>query len=456
MDQSKENKVIIDGQTCYGGLNQPNLKFIKVNVDCWEKIFDFLSLRDILAMSQTCQRMRQIGGYYFRENFHGVPCALEENCRPNFYTSNEPIQLERDDFLRFIDTASIYGELAHLNDYLNMNLLTSLTTIRLCYVDLAEQEVEIFENQYDNQIERIELFVCTIHGNALQQLFDYCPNMKCLRMERNNFEPLAAAHSFFHQNYPSLREFQYTRGLQIDLAAMFLERNPSITCFNTDANDLWSGGHTLLASNVQLNRLSIELYSDEIKTVAIEFADLLKVLHKRGFYKQLHLVATWPLTISDYREFINGMTQFDAVEMLCTYQFHGLSSHMVYLKELHIRETEDGIALETLAVNLKQLERLWIKGADDQIILPFLRHSKRLKIAIVLLTDCERINLLAMNRERDKLKCERPSNVLIGVQETIYLNTKRISQNCHFNLVEITREESVHGKFEYISTYVEY
>lgn len=44
-------------------------EFLKLNVDCWENIFDYLSLVDILAMSKTCKRMRQIGGHYFREQF---------------------------------------------------------------------------------------------------------------------------------------------------------------------------------------------------------------------------------------------------------------------------------------------------------------------------------------------------------------------------------------------------
>lgn len=127
---------------------------------------------------------------------------------------------------------------------------------------------------------------------------------------------------------------------------------------------------------------------------------------------------------------------------------------MTQLNELHIRTAESDIDLETLAMNLKQLKRLWIQGTDGQIILPFIRHSKTLKIAIVRLSDAEEIDLLAMNQERNKL--ERPSNVLIGVQENVYLNTKGMSQNRNLSLVQITREESVHRKFEYISTYVEY
>lgn len=79
-----ENKVINDGIPYYGGVNQPR-HFLKVNVDSWEKIFDYLSFRDMLAMSQTCQRVRQIGGYYFRQNFHETVCRLDGSRAPYFF-----------------------------------------------------------------------------------------------------------------------------------------------------------------------------------------------------------------------------------------------------------------------------------------------------------------------------------------------------------------------------------
>lgn len=48
--------------------NQPPHS-MKVNVDCWEKISDYLSLADILAIMQTCVRMHEMVNYYCRLNF---------------------------------------------------------------------------------------------------------------------------------------------------------------------------------------------------------------------------------------------------------------------------------------------------------------------------------------------------------------------------------------------------
>lgn len=46
--------------------------FIMASVDCWQEIFDYLSLSDILEAMRSFVRLRQIGGYYFRENFREV------------------------------------------------------------------------------------------------------------------------------------------------------------------------------------------------------------------------------------------------------------------------------------------------------------------------------------------------------------------------------------------------
>lgn len=57
------------------------LLFLKLNVNCWEKVFDYPSLRDILSMSQTCKRMQLIGGHYYRDNFRSERVGFSENDR---------------------------------------------------------------------------------------------------------------------------------------------------------------------------------------------------------------------------------------------------------------------------------------------------------------------------------------------------------------------------------------
>lgn len=42
---------------------------LMLKVDHFEEIFDFLGLEDLNAISQSCTRLQQVAGYYFKEHF---------------------------------------------------------------------------------------------------------------------------------------------------------------------------------------------------------------------------------------------------------------------------------------------------------------------------------------------------------------------------------------------------
>lgn len=43
-----------------------------LNVDCWEKVYDYLSFEDIYNMGQTCKRLHRIAGLYVQQYFPAV------------------------------------------------------------------------------------------------------------------------------------------------------------------------------------------------------------------------------------------------------------------------------------------------------------------------------------------------------------------------------------------------
>ena len=40
----------------------------KLNAICCDDLFDWVSVKDLHSLGQTCHRMQQLTGYYFREN----------------------------------------------------------------------------------------------------------------------------------------------------------------------------------------------------------------------------------------------------------------------------------------------------------------------------------------------------------------------------------------------------
>lgn len=452
MSQSSESHIVIDGVRYYDAANQP-LHFVRVNVDCWERIFDYLSLHDILAMSQTCKRMSRIGGYYFCENFRSVSCELvEKKCRICMF------ELEQMDFLRSIETLHIFGGCHDLNElhtvFLNMDSYHSLTTIILHFVDLDENRAHQFESLLNN-VTSIELYKCTIHGDFFENFLKYCSKLKCLRADHINFHSHAVVDGLFLRELPMLQYLQYVGDAQNVKLRTFLEKNPNLKYFELDAHHIWMNRVWLIQSKFQLDCLAINFCSDGLNSRAmptIQFANLLKTLYANGSYKKLHLSIGIQSNF-DNQTFADEMVSLNALKV---WKFMGHSENyidltrLIQLQELHISGQLIEADLKTIATNLTELQRLYLYGhITTDYILQFLRHSRTLKVIALQGSLCDDLNLFILNQEREKLK--HAHKVLIGADQSTYLSMKWKAKNLNLRLVEIVRTERVEYYFDDIS-----
>lgn len=418
---------------------------IEVIMDCWKKIFDNLSLRDILVMSQTCRQMCEIAGYYFRKYFRGISCDIINN--EEFLI--QWFQFEQTEFLRFIDTLNIYGQLYDdFNPFPNA-MFGSLCKLNLCFVDLRENQIRGLQTAL-NTVETIELHSCAIFDGFFDKFFRYCPKLKCLRMNRVVFKSPTASNALFSQACCTLQYFQYTSTNQMSNKncglKKFLNQNPNIKYLEIDAEDLCLNRYSFVGLNTKLDYLAIKVRLDEIS--AVSFANLLKSLHQFGFYKKFHLTVESLPNIFEYQEFINEMISFDAFEKLYSIQYVSLPP-LTQLKELYIPGICFADDMETLSINLTQLERLHMVGARVDFILPFLRHSKTLKTISMLSDLDDALNVFALNQEREKVE----QRVIIGVSENVYLATKRNFGELNRRFVRVVRQESI--EFDFINKYID-
>ena len=49
--------------------NEERPRIFKLNIDCFDEIFDYLSTEDLLGIGQTCKTMQQVVGEYFKKNY---------------------------------------------------------------------------------------------------------------------------------------------------------------------------------------------------------------------------------------------------------------------------------------------------------------------------------------------------------------------------------------------------
>lgn len=425
-------------------LKQPP-KFVKMNVDCWENVFDLLSLRDILAMSETCKRMRQMAGFYFREYLPDIKCRFIAN-RGVFI--GYPTSILRTDFSGYITKLMVYD---YLEQFLFAEQYCSLKSLVLCSFDLNDTQIDYIKNVLEN-IENVDLKQCIIYGDLYETFLKYCPKLKRLRLHDVLFKPESILIRFFQRVYPTIEHLDlstcqmYPRNNELK---DFLERNKNLKHFGVSSNFLWTNRAVFIESNAKLDSFAIytEVSDDTVEVPAAEFINLLKMLYERKFFKSFHFkiieTSSW---WSDYQEIINEMSTLDALEVLVTNENVDLS-RLINLKELWFLDYNHVTDMDILATKLTKLERLYFHKASTDDIRPFFQHSKRLKSVKVyemnggsLLEGGIALNLLALNADRETLQATR--RVSICVEEAIYVATKNRKKNMNLDHVEIARWES--------------
>lgn len=406
----------------------------KLNVDCFERLFDYLSLRDIVSLSQTCKRMKQIGGYYFRETFH------------DRYIHN---QFD-------IESARHYGVEVHfLSEYIKRIQITNYTqrtlkadsfhSLNELYLSLISKPLSSYCDYFKDILGVIDsccIYLCDLDDDFYELLLKHCTNLKRLHLIRSG---RTLDTDWLCQTYPTLEYLRMTKvnlSLKNDELKRFFDENPKVKYLHVDNGFLWVHQDSLKKTNIQLDCLVVELYFSTRTTDS--YIELLKQLHERGVYKTLHLI------IFDWDGSSQLLSQALFIDKLRKLHLEMWTSNirlspLVHLQELYIPMISARRA-ETLAKNLVCLQRLWLQKASTAVILPIVRHAKRLntfRLEIIYgkpLLKNKVLDAVTLNKERQQLDGARM--VWIFVDEKIYLATKWAWGHLRFNLIDIKRIES--------------
>ena len=88
-------------------IEESHTTIFRLNMDCFEAIFDYLSLKDLHSFGQTCRAMQQMAGDYFQRNFKSAEKFSAKMA-----------------FTRFIQTMKVY----RMNVLKRLLLINSSTT----------------------------------------------------------------------------------------------------------------------------------------------------------------------------------------------------------------------------------------------------------------------------------------------------------------------------------------
>lgn len=424
-------------------LNQAALPAIfKLNIDCFYEIFDWLSLKDLISIANTCKRMQRIAGQFFQLNYV-TKCARVEN--DGIYISS----IKANVFSRFIQKISISGDRLEAFRYIGSNCSDSIKQIRVygCIPDGAFEYIkDILKG-----VEVLEINECIISGECYASFLKYCPNVKSLSVSRStkfrdSDTVVGTGNDWLLRKYPSIEHFEMTELYELQLIELktFFEQNSNVQTFSTDAKSLWVNGELFRTANVKLDIFVISIVLSKIvdsnkRLISIKDSiyKLLVELHERGFYQRLHLYVYFAEQKDvDLLLTLNGIEMFNGDKIR-------VGRPLVNVKASCVCLYDEILNIEGLPNSLLNLERIYLSEVTSDRLLPLIRHSAKLKvIKISQLKDKPffgKLDLVAMNREREKLF--GANKVRIYVREDVFLATKWTKQSVNFSHIELKRFE---------------
>lgn len=417
-------------------------EIFKLDIDCFNEIFEWLSLRDLIAVGNTCTRLQQIAGNFFRQNFSAKSARGEND---GIYLSS----LKSNIFSENIRKISISGNRLKAYRYVGLNCTKSIKYFRV-YGFLPDGAFD-YVKEILSEIEVLEMNECFINGEFYENYLKFCSNVKSLSVARSGYIQdksivIGTGNDWLLRRYPTLKHFELTDTFELKNNELktFFEQNPNIVTFSTDARTLWENRHSFIDIFVNLETMAINICQSKIidsnnqpLSIKDSVYNILAELHRRGFYRRLHLYVYFV-----DQQNLDKMLSLSAIEML-NGDIVRIDGSLVDVKTLAICYADEILNMHNVPGKLLKLERLYFSEITSDRILPFICYSTQLRIIRIReFKDgiCfSRLNFDALNKKREKLHGAR--KVMIYINENVYLATKWTRKTLKFSLIEIKRIE---------------
>lgn len=402
---------------------------LELNVDCWDELFEWLTLSDLKALRRTCKGLKPIVDRHIQRTYANGFGTLPIVCNYNQNTFNNlrrflPSLRQLYGQMIFFIQCSISGKVFH-------NIKPFLSSVDMIFINVGHN----FE--------------------SIKNVFQLCTNLKYLQITDRSLQYIGD--ELMSCNFPSLDRFVFrcwsASSMNIPKLQSFFELNPTIRRFATYGNFLVKNANWIKESTIQLDVLDVE-FALERNTIIEQACGLLNILFEKGFFKQLNLF----LSIGCNQANMNAIASLNGLDKIYFSRKAAVSfvkTPMPQLNELCVEKdkctnTKTSIddRLDALVESFINVERIHFEIASFKSILPFIRHSAKLKkVKIQTPTDDGNyfnkgvVNLPALDRERKK--CAGASKMTIFVNESFYLQTKAAFMKTELSLVELKRAESI-------------
>lgn len=437
-------------QTIVGRLNDDSSsKIFKLDIDCFEEVFDYLSFEDLLSFGETCKKLQTFVAGYNKVNFSGRYFVIweDEICsNDNFIPAINQI---------IISLQCIFNQISYsLQPLYDINTrieqFSSLKHVSFYNMDLilVEPDYERIQNIFD-KIESVQLRSCL--PEFCTKCLNLSGNLKRIyirSMLRRPFLKPDDYHPWLFGRYSKLEYFRFISDMKYEIDGLngFLERNPNIRTFATSELFLWTNRNQFLNSKAKLDilRIDMDIFFDETliggdKRMIQSIFQLINQLFEHGFFQRLHLLISKFINDIDEVASLHSLEKLSIINFMHSYSLRPLT----LVKELIIINGVERIDVEQLAEQCVKLEKLYLGVNTVDDFLPFVRRSAKLNKLTLIMHHTENLDIVmsALNEERQKLPGAR--KLIIYVPDHIFVDTKRTTRNGDVNLssIELRRGE---------------
>ncbi|XP_055307553.1 uncharacterized protein LOC129571735 [Sitodiplosis mosellana] len=386
-------------------------RIFNLSVDCFEEVFEWLSLTDLKTLRQTCKRFKTIVDYCLKTNYpalrigHGIVEIfdwtklqhIDCNCIKEIHFSNRCEYLE--------DFTEIKGILS--------------------------------------QVENVTVRKDQICDEFYSTFLKFCKNLKYLSISNiHDHTIIGNDNGWLLQRYPILEhiilieDYLEFRQPTIELKTFF-ELNPNVQTFTTTIQFLRRNGDCLKEINAKLDQLNVFCNKPFGQLVN----SLLNDLNQRHFYKRLHLYGSYSTIVTD------DLTSVCSLEKLNYARIDRLTLPPLHdLKEFSIGKVEKNANLISLAKSLTNVQRIYIEEATLKDIAAFICHTPNVKHIKVnrlnggFIFNIRIIELAEVNEGRKKLT--GASKIIVYVSDEFFLFMKWSGLRYSFSLIEFRRVSS--------------
>lgn len=427
----------------------------KLNVDCCNEIFEYLSVEDLYSFGQTCKSFQKVAGAYFNENYSAANVQIDDNnisvcLNRRYYKSMRTVKVQK--FSAFISKLTIALDKSDCFE-INNDEFTSIKHIELINGSVTSAKVNNIQKILE-KVETVEISWCPIENDLYKSLLRLCKNLKCLHIQ--NFSMPDEMNWLIH-DYPLLEHLKWMPTMTDEIKELnnFLERHPNVRILSINSSLFWKNQQQFLKSTAKLDLLEYEELYPKMATADSDVWCILNQLHENGFYKKINFhIRSVNKAISEKITFIRGLQKLVILEFNKSFNLINLKN----LKQLDILRYPKPTEMKILAKNLTKLERIFIGDATIKDIIPFVKYSMNLmKLNVAFNDDIQSneahksnafLDCIKLNKAREKFNGAK--KITVFVQENDFLETKWMNNgNINMEFVEIKRIDSINWEHQF-------